>query len=675
MRKDIAVGSLIGIFMCLVTTLLLAAPAKETPGAEDAAAAASAGDGQLQVYTTLTDYLEATGRTIGKYNEAPMLATRVAAGELPPVEDRIPEDVMVLDPIEIGEYGGRLVGHAYPGTRTWGYLGIVFLYESFLRTGPDANTIIPNLATNVELSADGKTLDLYMRRGVNWSDGTPFTADDVMFVYHDVLLNDELATQMGMQRQFWSPTDEPAEVVKIDDYHVRFTFPEPYPVARYHFTFELGLEGKIILPKHYFLDWHIKYNPDADSIAKEKGLDRWYELFSTWGAITGRTQGWLQFPTIAPYVVTEDEPGFIAAERNPYYWKVDTDGNQLPYIDRLLALQNIEGEVAAAKAMAGEFDYARASLDDYVLLRENEKAGNYKVHLWNVVGSTHFGLQINQTYAKDLVLRDIFRDVRFRRALSVAINRDEINEVLFQGLGVPGQATVSPKTSFYEEEFARAYADYDPESANAMLDEMGLDKRDGEGYRLRPDGKRLSVVIEYGNFFKSTMFELTKEYWEAVGVEVTIVERSLSLAFKRYPANEVEIGGWAQDDTHEMGFLTLHNFFVPNGWDGYNNTWPLWLQWRLSGGEKGEEPPAEVKRNIERSKQMLATLDAEERVRLGKEILRSQAENIWVIGLVGYPPIPIVTRANLRNIPEAVLLSQGVGESYLSPSTFFLKSE
>ena len=175
MRKDIAVGSLIGIFMCLVTTLLLAAPAKETPGAEDAAAAASAGDGQLQVYTTLTDYLEATGRTIGKYNEAPMLATRVAAGELPPVEDRIPEDVMVLDPIEIGEYGGRLVGHAYPGTRTWGYLGIVFLYESFLRTGPDANTIIPNLATNVELSADGKTLDLYMRRGVNWSDGTPFT--------------------------------------------------------------------------------------------------------------------------------------------------------------------------------------------------------------------------------------------------------------------------------------------------------------------------------------------------------------------------------------------------------------------------------------------------------------------------------------------------------------------
>ena len=137
-------------------------------------------------------------------------------------------------------------------------------------------------------------------------------------------------------------------------------------------------------------------------------------------------------------MVTEDEPGFIAAERNPYYWKVDTDGNQLPYIDRLLALQNIEGEVAVAKAMAGEFDYARASLDDYVLLRENEEAGNYKVHLWNVVGSTHFGLQINQTYAKDLVLRDIFRDVRFRRALSVAINRDEINEVSVPGLGRTG---------------------------------------------------------------------------------------------------------------------------------------------------------------------------------------------------------------------------------------------
>ena len=288
---------------------------------------------------------------------------------------------MVLDPIEIGEYGGRLVGHAYPGTRTWGYLGIVFLYESFLRTGPDANTILPNLATSVELSADGKTLDLYMRKGVQWSDGAPFTADDVMFVYHDVLLNDELATQMGMQRQFWSPTDEPTEVEKIDDYHVRFSFPAPYPVARYHFTFELGLEGKIILPKHYFLDWHIKYNPDANDIAKEKGLDHWYELFSTWGAITGRTQGWLQFPTIGPYVVTEDEPGYIAAERNPYYWKVDTDGNQLPYIDRLMALQNIEVEVATAKAMAGEFDYARASLDDYVLLREKEEAGNYKVHL------------------------------------------------------------------------------------------------------------------------------------------------------------------------------------------------------------------------------------------------------------------------------------------------------
>ena len=202
MRKDLVVGSLTGIFLCLVTTLLLAAPEKETPGAEEDAMAASPGDGQLQVYTTLEDYQEATGRTIGTYSEAPMLAARVAAGELPPVADRIPEDVMVLDPIEIGEYGGRLVGHAYPGTRTWGYLGIVFLYESFLRTGPDANTILPNLATSVELSADGKTLDLYMRKGVQWSDGTPLTADDVLFVYHDVLLNDELATQMGMQRQF-----------------------------------------------------------------------------------------------------------------------------------------------------------------------------------------------------------------------------------------------------------------------------------------------------------------------------------------------------------------------------------------------------------------------------------------------------------------------------------------
>lgn len=476
---------------------------------------------ELEVYSTLKDYEQATGKTIEKFSDAPMLRVRVAAGELPPVEERLPEEFMVVDPFEIGEYGGTIVGYT-SNPRGWGSTAVFFQWESLMRTGPDANTIIPNLAKTVEFSEDGKVMTLYLRKGVKWSDGVPFTADDIMFTYNDLLMNDEVAAQMALQRIYWSPTEERSIVEKIDDYTIRFTFPEPYPVVWYHLTYELGLEGKIIFPKHYYEKWHIKYNPDADKIAQEKGFDHWYELFPITEDVTWAQTGWLNYPTISAYVVTEKGPGYMIAERNPYYWKVDTEGNQLPYIDKLMVLQNIEAEVATAKMLAGDFDYANATLEDLVLLKEKEEEGNYKVRLWNVVSSTVFGLQINQTYAKDLVLRDIFRDARFRQALSLAINREEMNEVLFHGLGVPLQATVSPKSSFYEEEFARAYAEYDPPEANALLDEMGLDKRDAEGYRLRKDGERLSVVIEWCNWYDSSIFELTKEYWEAVGVEVTI---------------------------------------------------------------------------------------------------------------------------------------------------------
>jgi len=612
------------------------------------------------VYSTLADYEKLTGKKIEKFNEAPMLRTLVAAGELPPVEERLSEEPLVVEPIEeIGEYGGTL-HEVYPGHRTFERLD--FASERMLRITEGG--VAPNIAKDYKFSKDGKVLTLYLRKGMKWSDGAPLTADDIMFWYKDVLLNKELNP---VTPKAWAPGGR-MKMKKIDDYTVEVNFTIPYPLLIKEIAHAGGVRA---LPKHYFTKYHIKYNPKANELAKKEGLDYWWKLFNQ------KVIAWEDYktpgPTLDAFVLKARGTNYAVFERNPYYWKVDPAGNQLPYIDRIVVIDVADKEVYNGKIVAGEVDLAgmETELRNLSLYKEGAEKGNYRVLLWQRVQGVDVCYQPNQTYNKDPVLRKIFRDVRFRRALSLAINREEINETLYYGLAVPRQTTVIPQSEYYEEEFAKAYAQYDPEEANRLLDEMGLRWDENHEYRLRPDGKRLTIILEYCEMEtpKTHTTELVKEY----GIDLRAKVISGELDSVRYVGNMVQMGLWHAD---RCGFLfDLEPFwFVPmrHGWEC---TWaPLWAQWYVTGGEKGEEPPEEAKRNIERWKRMQTTLDKEERIRLGKEILRSQAENLWTIGTVGLAPHPVIVRNNLRNVPEKALL----GWDYYwtlpqKPEQYFLK--
>ncbi len=441
-----------------------------------------------------------------------------------------------------------------------------------------------------------------------------------------------------------------------------------------------GGEGGKLWPKHYMKKYHPTYT-SAEELAKtveREGYDNWINMWDT----KKRLAGWgstlvdIETPTLRPYVFKDKGVNWWLLERNPYFFGVDTAGNQLPYIDQIFITSVGNVEIYNAKIVSGESDFAvyHTSLDNYTLYVESAEDSDYRVLNWSGVNGSEIAVLVNQTII-DPTLRKIFQDVRFRRALSVAIDRDEINEALYYGLAVPRQYTLIPESKYYEEKFARAYAQYDPEEANRFLDEMGLDKRDEEGYRLRADGKRLSLLVEFGPNPTSmgVMSELLKDYWQAIGLDITL---KMTMSELRAASNEAQIYLNVAGYSTDIQFPLIQPFFgaatLPQGtgWGG------LWGKWYASGGEEGEEPPEEVKKNNKRMEEALVTTDEEELIRLGKEILADQADNLYTIGTVGLAPKPMMVKNNLRNVQET-----GTWEyAYLflntyRPEQFFFKEE
>jgi len=617
-----------------------------------------------KIYSTLAEYEKLTGNKIEKFNEAPILKTRVAAGELPPVEERLPEEPMVVEPKDvIGEYGGELRTAIIGFT---GWMDTSMRVQGLFKVSPDLKleTISPNIAKDWDFSEDYKTLTVYLRKGMRWSDGAPFTADDILFWYKDILLNDELTP---VKPRTWCPGGELMKVEKVNDYAVRFQFAIAHPPAVA--TLATG-QNPPFAPMHYLRKYHVKYNPEANEIAKKEGYDYWWQCFN-FHSMGSKTQQDLDFPTLNTWILRKiDDYQNRYYERNPYYWKIDTTGNQLPYIDEQIVYQVANTEVANLKAIAGELSLAgqRLSIENYPLYKKNEKKGNYRVMLWAEPYGTKLGYVFNFTH-KDPVLRKIFRDIRFRQAMSLAINRDEINKTLFFGKAIPRQATTLPETSFYEPWMGEQYTKYDPEHANRLLDEMGLkwDKR--HQYRLRPDGKQLAITIEYAppSPIWGRIHELVKDYWEKVGVKVTVKEIDRSLIWVRLDANELDVGSWHFDNITEFAMykndpLAGRPFIMPLWLGGVE-----WLNWMRTNGKTGEEPPEAIKRFYKLVNEWRTTVPGTEKyMRLGKEFLTIREKNLIAIGTVGMSPAPVIVKNNLQNLPQEAVLG-GVEWNFLEP--------
>ncbi|MQY58605.1 MAG: ABC transporter substrate-binding protein, partial [Clostridia bacterium] len=441
----------------------------------------------LLVITSLVGFA-----TVLAFNENPMFAEKVKKGELPPVEERLPKEPFVVTTYdEIGTYGGTLRGISISYESGTSEI-MAWRHVNMVRFDDDCSTIVPNVAKEWRWNDDFTEILFRLREGHRWSDGAPFTVDDVVFWMDDIILNNEIHKATPSP---WGSVGSSVE--KIDDITVKFKFDKPFTGLLYY----LGGGGSYFVPwapKHFFEQYHIKYNPNANEEAIKNGFDNWVQQFTSYwnkwkDAIVSSAYG-LEVPTLGSHILlkepTTQRRVFVA---NPYYFKVDTAGNQLPYID-YHDERFLDKGLWPLEIMNGNVDQKAQNmpLNIYPVLKEDEKKGGYALQLpLGMVGPTFI---FNMT-DKDPVLRKIYGDVRFRYAMSLAINRDEVNETLFLGLGTPEQA-LPQNVPYVTEEDKKFMTEYDPARANKLLDEMGLEKG-ADGIRMRSDGKPLTILWEY----------------------------------------------------------------------------------------------------------------------------------------------------------------------------------
>ena len=460
----------------------------------------------------LATVLLSTGMAFAQdYKEAPMLAEQVAAGTLPPVAERLPENPLVVEPFEsVGQYGGtwRLVMNSPSDIAT---LVRTIGYENFTRSvtwqpGMEQKDIVPdvimNVAEKVDVNEDGSEYTFHLRKGHKWSDGEPYTADDVMFWYEDVYSNEELFPS----KPTWSVrNDKPLVVEKIDEQTVKFIFGGPNGLLlQYMATPANDVEPNqpFTYPRHYMEQFHPKFNENAAAEATAGGSEGWVQNFHA------KADAWRNpdLPRLNPWIVTQGigqgDGAQVIAERNPYYFKVDSEGNQLPYIDRVTVDIISDAQVTLLKAANGDFDM----VDSYVgfvttpenkgTFFDNQEKGGYNFYEVLPNRANLMIISLNLTH-KDPVMRETFQNKLFRQALSTAINRDEIIELVWLGQGRPYQKVERPESPLFDEEMATQFTTFDIAKANQMLDEAGFTEKNAEGIRLMSDGQADPVHHRY----------------------------------------------------------------------------------------------------------------------------------------------------------------------------------
>lgn len=594
-------------------------------------------------------------------DEVPMLVSRVKDGTLPPLAERLPETPLVMEPLErTGRYGGT-VRNAFVGAVTGGIYRLT--YENLVRwteewTGAaGTDELIPHVAERYEVNGDSTEFTFWLRRGTRWSNGEPFTVDDVLFAVNDVLLNEEL---FPVPPSAYMSAGEPPTVEKLDDHSFTIRFGAPHGLFLQKLATSNG-QYPAVLPRHYLERFHPKYNPDIDAVVAESGAADWVELFGSKcgpGGFAGQNP---DLPTLGPwrlltsFAVGDEE---VVLERNPFYWATDSAGNQLPYIDELVYAQVNDLEVLLLRALNGEINMELTgntrftSLANKPIISRSRTDGNYRFLELVDTRMNVMTIYLNLTHS-DAMKREVFRAKDFRVGLSHAIDRNELIKVTMQGQGEPCQAAPLPNSPFYDEDLATQYLDYDVDAANESLDRVLPDKG-ADGMRLGPDGKRFVFTIEYVADYRSEwspMLELVQGYVRAVGVDARLRNVTRNAMLDRTTANQHDATVWQGDAGLSMllapaDFIGTLNYFAA-----------LWAQWYNSGGAEGEEPPEETRRQMELYDRILLSTDPDEQGELLTEILRISREQFYHIGTVRETQLYTIVANQLRNVPKQILQS------------------
>jgi peptide/nickel transport system substrate-binding protein len=601
--------------------------------------------------------------------ETQSLAEEVAAGKLPPVGQRVPSDPAVAARGISGRHGGelRMLMAGSKDTR----LMVVYGYSRLVRYTPELE-LVPDILRDVDVEA-GRIFTLHLRSGHKWSDGQPFSAEDFRYWYEDVTLNDKLSPS-GVPHTLVVEGERP-KVEIIDPTTVRYSWSKPNPL------FLPALAGPsplyIYMPAHYLKQFHAKYADKAtlEDVVKKAGVRNWAALHQRMDNQYRNDNP--DLPTLEPWVLATRPPAErFVFKRNPYYHRIDAAGRQLPYIDQV-AMSIADSKIIPAKTGAGDSDLQARYLrfDNYTFLKEAEKRQDFTVRLWRTAPGSQVALYPNLN-VNNPTWRRLMRDVRFRRALSLAINRHEINQALYYGLAIEGQNTLLPQSPLFEPAFRSAWAGFDLGQANALLDEIGLTKRDDEGIRLLPDGEPLQIVVETaGDSTEQTdLLELVRDSWRSAGIKLFSKPSQLQVFRNRIFAGETMM---AADKGVENGLPTAEmppTEFAPVSQQQLE--WPKWGQYYETKGKAGEPVDLpEAKHLLDLYKAWFEAATHAERERIWEEMLAVNADQVFTIGTIAGVLQPVVVSRRLRNVPEQGIYNWDPGAHFgiYSPDTFWLE--
>ncbi len=619
---------------------------------------------EVEKEVKVVETVEVVAEMPSGFSEAPQLAEQVASGALPSVEERLPENPLVVLPVKsVGEYGGTW-HRGWRGINDFHCFGRI-VYEAMLRWPRDpSDSVQPGLAEKWEWNADGTELTLYLRKGLKWSDGEPFSVDDIIFWWEDIEKDTNITKSIHTE---WVVNGEPMELEKIDDTTIKLKFAGPNGLAE---TVGLAFHGNqwplgferfgFFAPRHYLEQFHPKYNSAATYVDFEA---------KAWEYNPER-------PAMTPWVITDWAEGadHMTATRNPYYWKVDVEGNQLPYIDDVYFYLVQDNTAVNSLALAGKLDMQHRGIDlaQYPVYMENADANDYHMLLWPQAQASGLTFFPNQSFS-DPAYRELLQNFKFRQALSQAIDRETINDIMFLGMAVPRTITVVDDSALFQTDIENIYGEYDVELAKSLLDEVGLPVG-ADGNRTFADGSPLQLVIET-SYTSGTLLdgiELVAEFWRAVGLDTKVETMSREVYWPRAGANEVMFATWTTD----RGLVPMVDPIYQFPFDDRSWMAPAFGTWYKSGGTAGEKPSPAMQELMDLYDQYRGTVDPDEQLRIAKELVRKTTMGLNVIQTAGMSPGPVVVMDNFQNVQDEhtsdwIIMTPGT----MDPSHFWIKQK
>lgn len=584
--------------------------------------------------------------------EAPSLRELVDRGELPPLEERLPQDPLVVEPVEQpGSYGGTWQNALIGSTAT--RLNFSLAYENLVRWNLAWDEVIPNVLEGFEASDDGSRYELFLRPGLRWSDGEPFDADDLVFAYEHILKNEQVVpTLSGAYRA----GGEAAELERVDDHTVVFQFAGPQAL----FLDEIASSSSHLLtrvPRHYLERFHEEFNADADAEAEDAGYSGWAEMLAS---VIDTSAGFWQEPEVPRLHAWLPQSRLgdgqrLEFERNPYYWKTDPDGRQLPYLDRVVFDIVNDESALLLQVMQGDIDLMDRHInttENLPVLHQEQESGDFGFFDL-VTDKINTMLVMFNLTTEDEVNREVFNNQDFRIGLSHAINREEIIATVHADQGEPQQGAPSPDSEFYDEEMSKQYTEYDVDLANQYLDSAGYQETDSNGWRLGPDGNPIRFQVDASTGAgKPELIDglnMVLTYWREIGIDASINTVDQTLYSERRDTNQQDAHVW--DGDGGLDVLLVPDYYLPtaviSGWA------PRWAEWYASGGSEGEEPPAATREQLDLYDEVKQTIDLDERDELMRQILQIAKEEFYSIGISSPIPGYGTVKNDFRNmVPE-----------------------